>query len=149
VGKSRLLEEVQTRARVRGVTVLRGQTRSRGGAPYHVWRDVVSAAALRVALPDDDVAVLRAIAPDLGTLLGREVADAAPLLPEAAQSRLFLAVEELLRAQQGPLLVVLEDLQWAGSESLQLLEWLAQAAPGLPLALLGSHRDDETPTLPA
>ena len=148
VGKSRLLDEIQTRALVRGVTVLRGQARSRGGAPYHAWRDVVSGAALRAPQSDDDVAVLRAIVPGIGRLLGREVRDAPAVAPEAAQSRLLLAVEELFRAQPGPVLVILEDLQWAGSESLHLLSWLAQAAPGFRLALLGSYRNDEMPDLP-
>lgn len=149
VGKSRLLDEIQTRALVRGVTVLRGQARSRGGAPYHVWRDVVSGAALRVPQSDDDVAVLRAIVPDIGRVLRREVHDAPPVAPEAAQSRLFLAVEELFRAQPGPVLVILEDLQWAGSESLRLLAWLAQATNGVRLALVGSYRDDEARGVPS
>jgi hypothetical protein len=148
VGKSRLLDEIQTRALVRGVTVLRGQARSRGGAPYHVWRDVVSGAALRAPQSDDDVAVLRAAVPDIGRLLRREVHDAPAVGPDAAQSRLFLAVEELFRAQPGPVLVILEDLQWAGSESLRLLAWLAQAASGMRLALVASFRDDEAPALP-
>lgn len=148
VGKSRLLDEIQTRALVRGVTVLRGQARSRGGAPYHVWRDVVSGAALRAPPSDDDVAVLRAIVPDIGRLLRQDVADAPAVAPEAAQTRLLLAVEELFRAQPGPVLVILEDLQWAGSESQRLLAWLAQAAPSIRLVLLGSYRDDEAPTVP-
>jgi eukaryotic-like serine/threonine-protein kinase len=148
VGKSRLLDEIQTRARVGGVTVLRGQARSRGGAPYHVWRDVVSGAALRTAQSDDDVAVLRAVVPDIGRLLGRDVQDAPTVAPEAAQSRLLLAVEELFRAQPGPVLVILEDLQWAGSESLRLLSWLAQVAPSVRLAVLGSYRNDEAPDVP-
>src|SRR5262245_53569022 len=147
VGKSRLLDEVRTHALVRGMTVLRGQARAQGGAPYHVWRDVVSHAALRVQLSDEDVAVLRAIAPDLGHLLGREVTEAPAVSPEAAQTRLLLAVEELLRAQPGTVVVMLEDLQWAGSESLRLLGWLARVAPSLRLVLLGSCRDDEAPGL--
>jgi tetratricopeptide (TPR) repeat protein len=148
VGKSRLLDEIQTRTLVRGMTVFRGQARSRGGAPYHVWRDIVSGAALRVPLSDDDVAVLRAIVPDIGRLLRREVSEAPAVAPEAAQSRLLLAVEELFRAQPGPVLVILEDLQWVGSESLRLLSWLAQTAPALRLGLLGSYRNDEAPDLP-
>jgi tetratricopeptide (TPR) repeat protein len=147
VGKSRFLDEIRTHALVRGMTVLRGQARAQGGAPYHVWRNVVSHAALRVQLSDEDVAVLRAIAPDLGQLLGREVTEAPAVSPEAAQTRLMLAVEELLRAQTGTVVVMLEDLQWAGSESLRLLGWLARVAPSLRLVLLGSCRDDEAPGL--
>ena len=147
VGKSRLLDEIRTRALVRGVTVLRGQARAQGGAPYHVWREVVTHAALRARLSDEDVAVLRAIVPDAGQLLARDVAEAPAVSPEAVQTRLLLAVEELFRAQSGTVLVILEDLQWAGSESLRLLGWLARVAPTLRLVLLGSCRDDEAPGL--
>lgn len=148
VGKSRLLDEIRTRALVRNVRVFRGQARSSGGAPYHVWRDVVAEAALHATLDDEDVAVLRAIAPDLPERLERRVGEPPAVAPEAAQTRLLVAVEELFRAQPGPTLVVLEDLHWAGSESLRVLATLAQAAPALPLVLLGSYRDDETPELP-
>jgi tetratricopeptide (TPR) repeat protein len=41
----------------------------------------------------------------------------------------------------------LEDLHWAGSESLALLAALANI-PDLPLLLVGSFRNDETPDLP-
>lgn len=149
VGKSRLLEEIRTRALVRNVRVFRGQARSRGGAPYHVWRDVIAEAVLHVTLDDEDVAVLRTIVPDLPERLQRTVAEPPAVTPEAAQTRLLLAVEELFRDQPAPVLVVLEDLHWAGSESLRLLATLAQAAPSLRLVLLGSYRDDETPELPA
>ena len=49
----------------------------------------------------------------------------------------------LLRAaRRRPLLVVLEDLQWAGSESLRLLEHLAHERLDAPLLLLGTVRDE-------
>jgi tetratricopeptide (TPR) repeat protein len=147
VGKSRLLEETRTRALVDGMMALRGQGRGQGGGPYHVWREVVSVLALRGAPGDADAAVLAAIVPDIGRLLGRTVADAPSVDPEAAQVRLLLTVEGLFRRQPEPVVVILEDLQWVGSESLRMLSWMARVAPGLPLVLLGSHRDDEAPEL--
>ena len=39
VGKSRLIEELRTRALIEGVLTLRGQTVSAGGLPYQLWRD--------------------------------------------------------------------------------------------------------------
>jgi tetratricopeptide (TPR) repeat protein len=44
-------------------------------------------------------------------------------------------------------LVIVEDLQWAGSESLKVFHWLAQASRELPVLLLGSYRNDEAPGL--
>ena len=148
VGKSRLLDEVRTRALVEGMTVLRGHSLSQAGGPYHVWSDVVSALALRVTLGDDEAAVLRAIVPDIARLVGRELPEAPAVDLEAAQARLLLTVEELLRRQPGPVVLILEDLQWAGSESLKMLSWMARVAPSLPLVLLGTYRDDEAPALP-
>src|SRR5262249_48863611 len=45
--------------------------------------------------------------------------------------------------------IILEDLQWVGSESLRLWNWLAGVAGNLRLALLGTVRDDEAPELRA
>ncbi len=147
IGKSRLLDEVRTQALVDGMTVLRGSGRSQGGAPFHVWRDIVRGLVLRAPVPDGDAAVLRAIVPDIGELLGRSVPEAPPVDPDAAQARLSIAVEELLRRQPGAVVLILEDLQWVGSESRQMLSWMAQVAPQLPLLLLGGVRDDEAPDL--
>ena len=78
VGKSRLLEEVRVRALVEGLVVVRGQAMSDGGAPYHLWRDVVSDLVLRAEIPDTDARILTAVVPDVGALIGRTVGDQRP-----------------------------------------------------------------------
>jgi tetratricopeptide (TPR) repeat protein len=148
VGKSRLLDEVRTGALVRGMTVLRGQAISQGGRPYHVWHDVVRSLVLHLPVRDAQASVLQTIVPDIATLIGRDVGVAPSLDPDAAQSRLLIAVEQLFRAQIAPTLVILEDLQWAGSESLRLLSWLNGSVEECPLVLVGSYRSDEAPALP-
>jgi tetratricopeptide (TPR) repeat protein len=149
VGKSRVLDEVRTRALVRAMLVVRGQARSEGGGPYHVWQDILRGLILRTSLSDPDVSVISAVTPDLAGLLGRTVADAPVIDGDAAQARLLLSVEEVFRQQPGPVLVILEDLHWSGSESLKLLSWLARVVPTLPIVLLASFRADEAPGLPA
>jgi hypothetical protein len=116
VGKSRLLEEVRTRALVDGTLVVRGQAMRQGGAPYHVWR---GSGPPRAPLGGErrQAGVLSAIVHDIRVLLGRDVPEPAALGAEAAQTRLLLAVEEVFRGQPGPVLVILEDLQWVGSEA--------------------------------
>jgi eukaryotic-like serine/threonine-protein kinase len=146
VGKSRLLNELRTLALVRGMNVLRGQTLSEASSPFQVWRDVVRVLVLLTELQNDEASVLKAIVPDIGTLIERAVVDAPDLEPQAAQARLFGIVEALLRRQVHPTLIVLEDLQWAGTESLALLAWLSRA--DLPVMLVGSFRDEERPDLP-
>ena len=149
VGKSRLLDEMRTGALVDGMLVLRGQGRGQAGGPYHVWRDVVSELVLRGQPDVDAAAVLQAVVPEAARLVEGALPDAPALDAEATQIRLFLAVEDLFRRQRGAVLVLLEDLQWVGSESLRMLSWLSRVAPGLSLVLVGSYRDDEAPDLPS
>jgi tetratricopeptide (TPR) repeat protein len=147
VGKSRLLEELRIEALVEGLVVVRGQAMRDGGGPYHVWRDVVSDLVLRSAPSDAEARVLKTMVPDIGALLGRAVDDAPGLDFDAAQLRLLVGLEQLLRQQREPVLVIVEDLQWAGSESLKVFGWLAQVVGSLPVMLVGSYRDDEAPDL--
>lgn len=148
VGKTRLLDEIRTRALVSGVAVLRGQG-SQGGGPYHVWRDILNRLILGVPIKDEEASVLLDIVPNISLLLGRQVLPAPPIEPEAAVPRLFACIEDIFRRQPGPLLAILEDMQWVGSESLSLWRWLVRAVEGLPVVLVGSFRDDEAAYLPA
>ncbi len=148
VGKSRLLEELRTLALVEGVLVVRGQAVRYGGSPYQVWRNVIRRLVLGCELDDLEVGVLSSLVPDLDELLGRPVASAPELDPQAARDRLRTVIGELFRRQRSAVLVILEDLHWADSESLELLALLDRLVADLPLLILGSYRDDELPELP-
>jgi tetratricopeptide (TPR) repeat protein len=148
VGKSRLLEELRTRAMVQGVLVLRGQSVHQAGGLYQVWRDVLRRLSLESDLGDLEAGVLKMIVPDIAELLGREVPDVPELDPQATQTRLWSVVEELFRQHEEPILVILEDLQWGSSNSLALLNHLGQTLSGLPVLIVGSYRDEERPDLP-
>ncbi len=147
VGKSRLLDELRTRALVDGFLVLRGQAVDQGGSPYHPWRLIVSNLLLWTPVGSADAEVLKQIVPDIARLRDASVGDPPPLDAEATQTRLLLAVEVLFHQQSRPVLVVLEDLHWAGSESLKLLAWLAQPAAPMHALFVASFRDDEAPAL--
>ena len=149
VGKTRILDELRTQALVGEVVVMRGQAANEGGDPYHGWRDVVANLSLRVELEDEEAGVLKTILPDIGRTIGRDVPDPVPVSVDARQTRLFMAVDQLLRRQPTPVLIVLEDLQWVGSESLELLSWLAQEIAHRPALVVGSFRDDDRPDLPS
>ncbi|MCP4826008.1 MAG: serine/threonine-protein kinase PknK, partial [Shimia sp.] len=80
--------------------------------------------------------------------LGREVADAPQLDGRAYQQRLILAIVDLLRNLPEPVLLLLEDLQWAG-ESLAVLQQMIKVIEQLPgVMVLGNYRHDERPDLP-
>jgi len=149
VGKSRLINEIRTLALVQGALVLRGQTVSEGATLYQIWRD-----ALRwICLIDDhltdlEAGVLKVLVPDIASLVERPVPDAPELDPQSTQQRLLTIIEEIFRRQKQTTVIILEDLHWAGSESLAVLERLSKIAHELPLLIIGSYRDDETPKLP-
>lgn len=45
-------------------------------------------------------------------------------------------------AAQGPMTLLLDDLQWADSEVIFTMEWLRRNAPDLPLAVIATQRTD-------
>ncbi|MGZ4400742.1 MAG: BTAD domain-containing putative transcriptional regulator, partial [Gaiellaceae bacterium] len=61
------------------------------------------------------------------------------------------AVKRLFEAlgREQPLVVVLDDLQWAEPAFLQLLEYLASCSSGAPILLLAAARDEVLETRPA
>lgn len=146
VGKSRLLSELQIRAMVQGAIVLRGQAVLGGGLPYQLWRNPVQRLALVTEISDIDATILKQIAPEIERLLDYDIADAPVIDKETAKTRLINAIVALLSTYDKPIVLLLEDLQWA-SESLDVIKQLNQLASDLPLLLLASYRSDERPNL--
>ena len=67
------------------------------------------------------------------------------LEPEAARFRLFDSISTFLKnaARNQPLMLVLDDLQWADQSSLRFLEFLARELGESRLLLAGCYRDSE------
>ncbi len=147
VGKSRLIEELRTLALVQGVLAIRGGAVSYGSRPYQLWNDVLRRLVLEIDLEDAEASVLKTLVPDIETLIERTVPDAIELEPQAAQDRLVSTIEAMLRRQKQPLAIFLEDIQWAGSESILLLGRLSRLTR-IPLMVIGNYRDEEMPNLP-
>lgn len=149
IGKTRLLDELRTQALVKGALALRGQAVSEGGSPYQLWRDVIRRLVVQTELTFEEASILKGLVPDIETLLFREIPDAPPLDAQAAQRRLHAAIVEVLRRQKQALVLLLEDMHWAGSESMALLAYVNQVVHQLPVLVVASYRDDEAPQLPA
>lgn len=147
-GKSRLLEELAVDAMVCGVRVLRGQALREGSRPYEPWRGVLRLLVLLAEPRDLEMAVIAELVPETKALLGREVPAAPELDPEATHVRLMRVLEALLRRCNEPLLVMLEDLQWAGTESLKLFARVQALASELPLLVVATYRSGEQLSLP-
>ncbi|MBI5670576.1 MAG: protein kinase [Chloroflexi bacterium] len=147
VGKSRLVDELRALALVQGALVLRGQATAEKASPYQLLRPALRWLCLVTELDESQLSTLQLLVPDLDTLLER------PLPKEeldwkAAQARIIGVIEDIFRRQRQPVVVILEDLHWAG-ESLEVLARLAQIVGELPVLLIGCYRDDERPELPS
>jgi len=148
VGKSRLLNELRIHAQVQGALILRGQGVQGGGLPYQLWRDVLRRLLLSAEVTPAQASILKEILPDIGALLEQPVADAPALPEQARQGRLFQTVIDLFRRTiTTPTLLILEDLQWT-ARSRELVRQLCAEASHLPLLIVGTYRNDESPDLP-
>jgi len=141
VGKTRLIEETTRPAERRDALVVWGRCLEGDGAPsMWPWAEVIT--ALLGSLPP--VARRRRLAGELGRLVqpGHGVAGG-PLMPDAgAQFRLFEATAAVVGevAARQPVVLVLDDLQWADDSSLALLSHLAARLPSRS-ALIGALRN--------
>ncbi len=90
-------------------------------------------------------AVLAEVVPEVEAILGRYPAP--PMLaPAEAQNRFRLVFQNFLGAlarRDHPLVIFLDDLQWADSATLNLLEPLLTRADIEGLLLIGAYRDNE------
>jgi DNA-binding SARP family transcriptional activator/predicted ATPase len=148
VGKTRLSAELAQQAEDEGARVVSGVTTQAEPVPYQAV-----AAALRSALPllaalevgPIWLAAIAALIPEL-----RARRPDLPLLPpldaDRDQTRLFEAVARVLAglALPRPVLLILEDLHWAGAATMALLEFLARRAPQHSLLIVADFRDEQT-----
>ncbi|MCU0497131.1 MAG: AAA family ATPase [Anaerolineae bacterium] len=140
VGKSRLTDELRTRALVQGALVMQGQSENATGIPYQMWRSVIQWLMLLRDLSADEINVIHNL-----TL---EQTPTSPLDPATAQARFLRILKESLASLDQPVLFLVEDLHWAGSESIALLVQLEKMLSTLPLLIVVSYRDDERPDIP-
>jgi adenylate cyclase len=163
VGKSRLLDEwlaaLEARGRLASVSVRRAVCSSLGEQPYAVFAaffreayGVASADSLEVARAKlaSGLAALggegeetATIASLLGYVLGVEAADRfRHVEPEQLKRQIFLAMRRLIerRLQQGPLVLTVENLQWADAASAELLQSMLDRLVDQPLMLVVTVR---------
>jgi len=150
IGKSRLLQEAIGRAEGYGWRALRGGALRRGGQePYAPLLEAlercvreVEPARLRAAL--EGCAWLARLLPELAEA-GLEPLPAWTVAPEQERRLVTGAVSRFLSNVAGPsgTLLVLDDLQWAGDDALDLLVALLRSTPRAPLRVIAAYRDNE------
>ncbi|ATB41015.1 hypothetical protein CYFUS_006477 [Cystobacter fuscus] len=89
--------------------------------------------------------VMVALVPQLALLLGEQpaVAELPPMETQNRFHQLFLRLLGVLATREHPLVLFLDDLQWADLASLKLLEHLTSRRELPWLLLIGAYRDNE------
>lgn len=148
VGKSRLLDELRTQALVSGATVIRGQAVEGGGLPFQLWRNIVRRLLLMVDVTDLQAGILKDIVPDIDRILGRKITSAPIIDGNAYQERLVLTLTTLISAVDHPVVLLLEDLQWASDNVKPLQQLLKMQTQVSHLMVIATYRNDEAPKIP-
>ena len=145
IGKTRLVREVAALARAEGATLCVGTCYEREGRPpYAPWDEVLTQYArtlepgslLRAAR--ESAAIVASVVSELDWAVE---AEPERLSSEEERIRFFEAVARLLSSVEDPLVVVLDDLQWADPPALDLLEYVTRFLEGARLLVVGTHRD--------
>jgi ATP/maltotriose-dependent transcriptional regulator MalT len=149
IGKTRLLREFAARAEAHGLLVLSGAASElERGLPFSVFLDamdeyVAGLDPTRLAALDDDVrAELAHVFPSLSGL-----ADDRGVALQHERYRSHRAVRTLLErlAAPTPLVLVLDDVHWADSASVEQLGALLRRPPSAPLLMVLAVRPGQMP----
>ncbi len=151
IGKTRLVREAVAGATRDGARVLLGRAyESHQGFPFSPWTDALRAGGVVDEVRDDAGAQrwraeLARLFPELGG--GEPIA----LLGAESAAKLFEAFAQVLigLSRRSPLILVLEDLQWADEMSLRLLPSIARRIADRRAMVIATARGEEVAASPA
>ncbi|BAB72843.1 trifunctional serine/threonine-protein kinase/ATP-binding protein/sensor histidine kinase [Anabaena sp. FACHB-709] len=118
---------------------LMGQLLSEANTQIQDWKTQILA-----ALGEQGQVIIDVI-PELQSIIGQQ-RQVTELEPSAAQNRfstLFLKFIQVFTTKEHPLVIFLDDLQWADSASLKLIQLLMSQIDNHYLLLIGAYRDNE------
>ncbi|MDQ4102995.1 MAG: ATP-binding protein [Actinomycetota bacterium] len=145
IGKTSLVRAAAAVAGEQGARIGWGTCLDVGGAPgYWPWTQLLNGIVRALGtgracqLAGDDAPLLATIAPSFGDASRWDDSDRARLLLMEATARWLDAL-----ATEGPVVVVVDDLQWADESSLALLDFLARSPRPARVCLIGAYRHDE------
>ena len=151
VGKTRLVEQLVTYARLRGAQVLTARCHQEEGIPaYWPWMRMIRLFAYQRDA-ETLASQLGSGAGDIAQLVS-EVRERLPDLPpviseggETSRFRLFDAIATFLTraSQTQPLVLFIDDLHWADQSSLLLLEFVAQELDLSRVLIVATYRSEE------
>lgn len=138
MGKSRLVAELQQQTAVLGWPVAIGQcSQIEQAMPYAPLRDLLQRTAAQTPTQ---------LAADLAAHIALPDRRRPPATyPELDQYQLVHLIVQFVGelTQQGPHVLIFEDLHWSDDATLALLPYLVQHSSNHPLLLVGTYRSDE------
>jgi DNA-binding SARP family transcriptional activator len=140
IGKTRLVEEL--RARAGAVTAEARAYPAEGPIAYGVvtaWLRSPPVAARLSRLERPYLTELARLLPELTA----HVPPPQPVPEAELRRRLFRAIARALVAAGAPLLLIVDDAQWADAQSLRVIHYLMRAAPSAPLFVAATARREE------
>lgn len=151
VGKSRLLHEAAERAAEHGWAVLAGGCHRRSGQePFAPFTDILTHSIAQLSAADRRARLqgcgrLAHLLPEVADPAAGSAPPAVTLSPEQERRLTFAAVVRYLANAAGPAgtLLVLDDLQWAGPDALDLLAYIVRADASCALRVIMAYRDTE------
>ncbi len=152
IGKTRLAQELMTRAAVEKAFVLNGECYAEEGAPYAAIAQVIHQVLSHPVVTSKNLLANRILA-DLLTItpdLRAHFPDVEPnpkLEPQDEQQRLYNSMVETMicLSQAAPIMLVIDDAHWADRATLFLLRHLARRSKmmKLPLLIVATYREVE------
>ncbi len=149
VGKTRLMSELARVVQAEGGRVLVGTTSAPESTPYQAIIEALrSGLPLLIARPPAAArrSTLARLLPELRDPNAPD-AELPQQSPERETSRTYDALAHAVcrLASPRPLLLVLEDLHWAGPASIEALGAIAKELGRAPILMLATYREEETP----
>ena len=151
VGKTRLAEEIAQEAKKEGHRILVGRCHDVDApTPYLPFVELLEAAAhdvdretFRMALGEAAGEIAK-VMPQLRSLYD-DIPPGLDLPSEQERRYLFNSIGEFVEraAAVTPVVVILDDLQWADQPSLALLESIARRLERMPVVIIGTYRNVE------
>jgi hypothetical protein len=148
-GKTATAEQLLTYAHVRGAEVLRAQCHEGEGAPaYWPWVQLLRGYVARrspeqlVSVMGTGAAAIAQLDADIQQHLP-ELSGIPSLEPEPARFRLFDGVTTFFKNASGsrPIVVLLDDIHWADTPSLLLLQFLAKELRAARMLVIATYRN--------
>ena len=149
IGKTTMLEALEHEARAQGVAVHTGRAPAASGAPaFWPWSQVLDSIAAGL----DDESLRRACAgsarpvAQLSAAVAERTGHPLPMTGDNPQTLRFLLYEAVSTfiaqaCAEEPVVITIDDLQWADLPSLELLSYLTPGLGVRPVLVVAAYRD--------